>query len=151
MLNDQDFSTLAGAATARLFSAMVRTAQETEPVDRLDSFISRNRDLLADLQICLRVGPEESKLDPDVSFSVAHRYCDHALGEYVHDTVALTVERGLSDLRPVFSDLDTDAATAIDRWLEAHGKDTHTLAWLTEQTTQLLVADAAGNSAVHRE
>ena len=150
MLNDQDLSALTAAATARLFSTLVRTAQETDPIDNLDGFGSRSRDLLADLQVCLWPGQEERPLDPDTSFPMAHRFCDRAMGEYPHDAVAIMVERGLSDLRPAFDGLGFDAAAAIGRWLEAHGKDAHTLAWLTERSIQLLVADAAVD-ATNRE
>jgi hypothetical protein len=148
MLTQDDLHTLTAAATARLFCAMVLVAQEASPVDRLDDFKGRGHDLLTDLQTCLDTAPDASGGD---LHAVAFRYCDTAMGSYSHDAVALAVQRGLSDLCPVFDGLPMGPAEAIRDWIREHADRDHTLAWLSEQTANLLVADSANPHDAQKE
>ena len=140
MLED-DFHTLAAAATARLFANLVLVAQETSPVDRQEDFDGRCRDLLTDLlsglDACLQ---DPGEREP---YIFALHYCDVAKGRYWHDPVALAMEAGLSHLAPAFEELSQTPAEAIRGWLQAHADKPHTLAWLSEQTAALMVADAS--------
>ncbi|EGQ63752.1 hypothetical protein GGI1_21379 [Acidithiobacillus sp. GGI-221] len=139
MLED-DFHTLAAAATARLFANMVLVSQETSPVDRQEDFDVRCRDLLTDLQSSLDTYPQDpGEREP---YIFALHYCDAAKGGYWHDPVALAMEAGLSHLASAFEKLSQTPAEAIRDWLQAHADQPHTLAWLSEQTAALMVADA---------
>ncbi len=119
----EDVDTLAGRALARLFSMMVQVAQETDPVETLDAFRTRINDLVVDIPIFL-------------DRKTSHQ----AKGAY--EAVALAVDKGLSDLEPVFDGVAESARGAMRDWWQEYGDRDHTVAWLVQQTASLLVADA---------
>ena len=109
-------------------------------MDRQEDFDGRCRDLLTDLQSGLDAASQDA--GDRHPYILALHYCDAATGSYWHDPVALAVEAGLADLAPIFDGLPQDPAEAIRGWLKAHADQPHTLAWLSEQTAALMVADA---------
>lgn len=143
MLTQEDLNTLSGMATSKLLAGMTLAAQETDPVNTLDDFETRVHALLADLRRTLNVDDEmwnEDFLHKNRAF---HCYCDNADGNYDHSAVALEVQRGLSDLLPVFQGLDANAPNAIRAWLLAYGDQEHTVAWLAQRIADLSLAEAA--------
>ncbi|UTV80091.1 hypothetical protein MQE22_08650 [Acidithiobacillus sp. YTS05] len=146
MLNPGDEQRLAGMATARLFSAMVRIAQESRPVDGLDAFAALSRDLLDDLQACL-LDLTCRPVSQGNARELARRYCDKAIGNYVHEPVSLVVDGILPKLAEALDENVEQLIQGIHSWILEHGQKAHTMAWLAEQTACLLLADAVGSTA----
>jgi len=141
--NDLDF--LSAAAAARMFSSLLWISQAANPVEGISDFEARSRQLLADMEAGLSCA--QSGMPVGV---LARKFEENARGNYDHDVVGVALEQVLMDLQPAFVGLPQDASSAILRWLRESGSTEHGLAWLLEQASSLLVADAVvAPSAVH--